>query len=404
MVSLPPASFSIAVGISFLMIQLLFLGNLSYLYGTKFKESERVHNLNLLYVDYDGGIIDQSVSDAYTLLQSSRNAVCSGDYWGAIYALPGASSNLESALANENSTPTTLTYVWNGARYAAVSQSAVYTNLQTLVQTTRSTYYANNASAVLLTNINAMDGSRALYNSVSMIMPIIMQFFFMMAMNGISPQYRLFTTLSPRTNGIIRMGISVLYTFISALCMIGYIWAFREGWAVNGNQFVLSWMTVWLYMHINFMFFDILTTFVPMQYMSFCVITWAITNVSSTISPFELNPGFYRWAHALPAHETYVILAQIWSDGCNNQLYRALPILFSWWTIGIAVHVYAAYYRCEQARMLEQKTVQSEPKTPVGSPDRIPLRNRRATLESFQAERRIYGPSYPTMPSKLDDH
>jgi hypothetical protein len=66
-----------------------------------------------------------------------------------------------------------------------------------------------------------------------MIMPIIMQFFFMMALNGVSAQYRLFSTLSWSTKGLIRMCVSVFYTLVSCLCMIGYTWAFKEDWAVN---------------------------------------------------------------------------------------------------------------------------------------------------------------------------
>jgi hypothetical protein len=444
--------FFLAVGISLLMIQVLFLSNLSYLYGTQFKESERTHNLNILYVDYDGGIIGQSVIDAYHLLEGNtfptirhlptenfpapidvRNAVCSGDYWGAIYALPDASDSLAAALVNGSSTvtPTTLAYVWNGARYAAYSQSAIYANIVTLIQTTRSTYYANNASDTLLSDVTALgvfvdpihaqeinikstnQGTRVLYNSVSMIMPIIMQFFFMMALNGISAQYRLFSKLSWVMNGLIRMCVSVLYTLVSSLCMIGYIWGFKEDWAVNGAQFVLSWMTVWLYMHINFLLFDIMTTFIPMQFMPFCILTWMITNVASTIAPFELSPGFYRWGYALPAHEAYSILGQIWSNGCNNQLHRALPILFSWWVVGACVVVYALHYRCRQARILERKTQflenavdenqEDRPKTPAGSPDRILPRDRRSTMESIELERRVYGPQYPTMPGTFDN-
>ncbi|KAL3429183.1 hypothetical protein BDV09DRAFT_200851 [Aspergillus tetrazonus] len=156
-----------------------------------------------------------------------------------------------------------------------------------------------------------------------------------------------------------------------------------------------------------------MTTFIPMQFMPFCILTWMITNVASTIAPFELSPGFYRWAYALPAHEAYSILGQIFSDECNNQLYRALPILFSWWVVGALVVVYALHYRCRQARILESKTQVSDnainenqedrPKTPAGSPDRILSRDRRSTMESIELEQRVYGPQYPTMPRTFDN-
>ncbi|KAJ6063933.1 nitrosoguanidine resistance protein SNG1 [Penicillium canescens] len=72
------------------------------------------------------------------------------------------------------------------------------------------------------------------------------------------------------------------------------IWGVRESWDVNETQFVLTWMIVWLYMHIKFGILDILTTFIPTQYLPFCALNWVIINVSSTISPFELQPGFYK--------------------------------------------------------------------------------------------------------------
>jgi len=47
------------------MLQVLFLGNLSYLFGTTHNQATRLHNLNVLYVDFDGGIVGESVQAAY---------------------------------------------------------------------------------------------------------------------------------------------------------------------------------------------------------------------------------------------------------------------------------------------------------------------------------------------------
>lgn len=108
-------------------------------------------------------------------------------------------------------------------------------------------------------------GARALYNTVSVVMPVIQQLFFMMALNDISSHFHILTKLDWHANGLLRMCISAAYTFVGALCMIAYIWSFRESWEVNGNQFALSWMIIWLYMHINSLIMDFLTTFIPMQ-------------------------------------------------------------------------------------------------------------------------------------------
>ena len=76
---------------------------------------------------------------------------------------------------------------------------------------------------------------------------------------------------------------------------------------------------------------------IPVQFASFFILTWIIVNVSSTISPFDLSPGFYRLGYALPAYELYPVLDDIWTDSCSPYLYRSLPILFSWWVVGLVL-------------------------------------------------------------------
>ncbi|RDH31255.1 hypothetical protein BDQ94DRAFT_160825 [Aspergillus welwitschiae] len=442
--------FLMAIAISFILLQILFLGNMCYLYATQFRDTSRSHALKILYVDFDGGIIGQSVLDAYQDLRGLsfptvesvsqsvyssplevKKAVCDGDFWGAIYSNAGASNNLTAALTSgvSNDQPA-LTYIWNGARYPAFSQSIIYSNILSLVQGSRDAYYARNASSDLgfatLSNPTSMQaflnpitaseinikptnqGARVLYNTVSMVMPIIQQFFFMMALNGICMEFQVLRKLSWLANGLLRLCISVVYTFIGSLLMVGYIWAFRESWNVNSNQFVLCWMIIWLYMHLNFLILDILTTFISMQFLPFCVLTWVIVNVASTISPFELNPGFFRWGYALPAHETYQVLVQIWSDGCNGQLYRALPILFGEWLIALIIVVFSVQYRCKAAMDVEQA---GQPEKDTDVHNGIPLSDyrrvsrestetmlsqQRAARRSALSERAAYGPSYPT--------
>ncbi|KAJ5481896.1 hypothetical protein N7475_000708 [Penicillium sp. IBT 31633x] len=396
-----------AVITMFVLLQVLFLANMCYLYATQFRSTTRYHNFNILYVDYDGGIIGKSVTDAYQQVRGNgfptieskssreypqsdniREAVCRGEYWGAVYANVNGSNGLESALMNGSSLPTSITYVWNGVRYPVFSQAAVHSNLIRLIETTRSTYYANIGTSVVASanlsnpgtlaafldpihtkeiNIKGTEhGTRVLYNTVSMAMPIIQQFFFILALNGISDHFKSFTELSWKTNGLIRAIASILYTSIGALFMTTYIWAYKESWGQDGSRFVLTWIILWLLMHINFLFFDITTAFIPIQFMPFIVLTWVILNVASSISPFEMSPGFFRWGYALPSHEAYQVLVQIWSGGCNNRLYQALPIMFSWWVVGIPVAVYAMQHRCKNA-MAAQGLVDSAVKHTMGN-------------------------------------
>lgn len=433
--------FTGAVAGSSVLLQILFLANMCYLYATQFNDSTRAHNMKILYVDYDGGVVGQAVMDAYQALEGNdfpslyseptsqcstpedvRGAVCSGDYWAAIYTNKNASTSLDTSLAyGTTSSNTALTYVWNGARYPAFAQSEIYSNILVLVESARSTYYTSSASKVLnfgnLSNPVALEtflnpiqaseiniketdqGTRVLYNTVSLVMPIIQQFFFMMALNGISSKFHIFTKLGLVANGLIRMITSIVYTFVGSLCMAGYIWGFKESWDVSSNQFALTWMIIWLFMHINFLVVDVLTAFIPMEFLPFCVLTWVVINVGSSISPFELNPGFFRWGYAIPAHEVYQVLVQIWSDGCQDQSYRALPILFSWWIVGLAVVIYATYHRCQTALKAKSETEAVKDTNnlrPSSSSADILESERRHTIESIRLEQMAYGPSYPT--------
>jgi hypothetical protein len=100
--------------INFALLQLLFFGLFSYLFGSLYQQGSHIHNMNVLYVDYDGGLIGTAVKQAYNALQGNdfptlveggvtqyptpsdiEKDVCSTKYWAAIYTSPGATSRLE---------------------------------------------------------------------------------------------------------------------------------------------------------------------------------------------------------------------------------------------------------------------------------------------------------------------
>ena len=306
----------------------------------------------------------QHLQQDYPTQQDLQQAVCGGGYWGAIYAAPNASVELSTALfspeAAQRYDNSQLGFIWSSSRYPAYSQG-VYANLVQITEAAVAVYKQANGTRVL-SSINTSDpsiartildpisttqidlhpmpqGQRFYYNTVSMVMPILIQFFFIMALNGLSMQNNLSGTLSPLQHTLFRFVTSVIFTFVSALVMAGYVWAFREDWKVTGGQFALSWMAIWLAMHVNFLLIDCATAMIPMQFMPHLILTWIIINVTSTIGPFEQSPGFYRLGYALPAHELYEILMDIWTRGCNPVLYRALPILFSEWVVGLGLFV-----------------------------------------------------------------
>jgi hypothetical protein len=354
--------------------------------------------MNVLFVDYDNGTVGASIRDAYASLkadsfptlqekassqyptpESIEESVCKTRYWGAIYVSPGASSRLTDALlggiaATNYNRSDVLTYLWNEARYSAVVDSSISNSLKTLSSTARLAYTARNGSSAiqmlspsnptydtsisifanpwLLTDINIQpttQGSRLIYNTLVIILILIQEFFYLGTINGLYVQFKIYARVYPHRIIAIRNLISLSYTFVGSLCVTGMIWAFRADWAVNGNQFALSWAVLWLFAHSNFLWLDVFTVWVPPQFVPMSLITWIVFNVTSILIPFELSPAFYKWAYAMPAHEAFQTLIDIWSRGCNPQLHYALPILFALEISGLLLSGLGVYRRCHYA-------------------------------------------------------
>lgn len=427
----------ITVVIAGIAVLCLFMGNLLYLYGSVYQQASKSNAFHILMVDYDGGIVGKSMAAAYQQLKSpsfptffTRSmsdypspddivlAVRTQQYWAAIYSMPGASDRLGSALlggiaaATYNSS-NALTYVWNEVRYPATSDAVFESSFLELVIAARLAYNHINGTGALqslvqddeaavqafldpitASSINiepVSQGSRVFYNTISMAMPIIQQFFFIIALNGISLRFKLYSRLSPKVSGLVRFAASLFYTFFGALAMTGYIWAFRETWSVDGRQFALTWMLLWLLMHVHFCIIESATMVLPPPAMPFIVVTWIFLNITSTNSPFEINPGFYRWGYALPGYEAYQILIDIWSDGGSRHLYRALPILFSWWIVALVLASVGHRRRCRQgvnmAMMTSGNAFDDEERTASGAGDDVkdqvgPILNGGSTAEA----------------------
>lgn len=330
-----------------------------------------------------------------------------------------------------------MTYVWNEVRYPPFSDEAFQANFERLAPAARLAYNMANGTSALkaidlndesaiqtllnpigISSINIMateQGTKLFYNTVSMVMPQLQQFFFLLILNGISHELQLYSKLHVRVSGLVRLGLSLAYDLVAALCMTGYIWDYRENWDVNGNQFVLTWMLLWLLHHIHFVVLDTVTAFLPLLAIPFVLLTWIIFNITASISPFEINPGFYRWGYALPANEAYTMLTDIWSSGSVPKLWRSLPILFSWWIAGLSAATYGHFHRCHKAWTLDEKieelekssTTQTKPSKGIksnskeedlNSLDRMPSQR---LLEAAAVYRDTYGPSIP-MPFRLE--
>jgi hypothetical protein len=98
------------------------------------------------------------------------------------------------------------------------------------------------------------------------------------------------------------------------------------------------------------------------------LITWVVLNVTSILLPFELSPGFFHWAYAMPAHEVYQVFVDIWSGGCNPKLSYALPVLFAFELSGLIFSGIGVHRRAHYAVIkdeAEQQALQARVDTAV---------------------------------------
>ncbi|GKZ95142.1 hypothetical protein AnigIFM59636_008881 [Aspergillus niger] len=399
-----------AATINLLILQLLFLGLFCYLFGSIFQQTTHIHNLNVLFVDYDGGAIGRAVRTAYQQLQGAGfptlreqsaevypnpasivSTVCNIHYWGGFYIAANASSRLSAALTGIRTatynTSDVMTLVWNEARYSTVVDSAIQSNILSLSEAARIVYTTTNGPSILQT-VNTSDqtaittladpwtlstiniqpttqGSRLIYNTLVVILILIQEFFYLGYLNGLYQQFHLYTSVDAHRIAIIRQLISGIYTFIGSLCTTGAIWAFRYGWHVNGGQFMITWMALWLFAHLNFLVLDVFTIWLAPPFVPMALISWVVLNVSSILLPFELSPGFYKWGYALPAHAIFQVMVDIWSGGCNPQLDYALPVLFAYEVVGMVLSSLGVYRRAHYAVLAEEAKKESQERLAV---------------------------------------
>jgi hypothetical protein len=366
----------------------LILLSLANLYGAVSSTSTRTQNLRIMTVDHDNGTVSAALHNAYGKLQDTsfptlepaRKAlfptvqelateVCQNRHiWGGIYVQPGASETLDDAISDSDAmynSSQSIILVYNSIRYPSATSSDVVSRLTSLLDAMSRSWQANHglelathrtnttrpelspSSLSILTNpftnpsIAYIDitpspqGSKALYNTVTIVATILSQFFFCLAISSLTQCHTLATRLTLTQHFAFRYTASLVYSASMAATLTGVLWSFRDGWAVTAAQGVQTWLVyIWL-TQIEFFIFDTVLGLLKMPLYPYFVLSWVLLNVTSVMQPVELMGDWYRWAYALPSFEAYQLLITVWSHGCVPQTFRAVPILAAWWTSGL---------------------------------------------------------------------
>jgi hypothetical protein len=234
-----------------------------------------------------------------------------------------------------------------------------------------------------------------------------------MVLNGVLGAHNLYKKMTVLSSMRLRRFVTIIYACGAGLSQISYCWTFKEDWAVNANQFVLTWMVFWLPIHTHLVVLGTIVTLAPMSVTPFVVLFWILMNVVSSISPFELQPGFYHWGIALLALPAYSILVTIWTGGAHNKLYRTILISFAWWVTGnittTLAHIHACHlaYKYDHGLSVDQhasrdmKDVKAAPATSEETVNVLrtseALSRQHTHGEIARGHREVYGPSMPPL-------
>lgn len=287
-----------------LLVLAVFWIDMSHVYGLFYNQGAWTKKGQVAVVDFDGGFFGSSVIEAaasrnrtygyptYTIVPADtttpdgiRHEVFTGKYWAALYASPGATDRFQAAIgdtANEQYDPAgAVAYVTMTARYFAFYEFNIFVSSLTVMsiatsiirqravavvfspEATTSTTLSQNALATLgdpaqpveipaaYANFSLAD-DRVFVNTIGTIMPVLMQFFFLMALNGISNNMHIFAKRRTRDHVRSRATCAIIWPAITSLCTTSWTFIFMRSYPFNAGQFFGIWGISYLYEAITF--------------------------------------------------------------------------------------------------------------------------------------------------------
>jgi hypothetical protein len=382
------------------MIMAVFWINSSHIYGLFHHQGAYVKRAHVALADFDGGDFGEALRTAAMLNNGSyghptylnidsttsspeqiRHDVFKGKYWAAIVVQPGASARFEEAVSGSASSynaSNVYTYYLMPARYytlyAAGIQSTVITTASTAAGVYSGRYIApriargrfgnTTVAAIALAvpaqavSANATSQSfadmddKAFVNTLGAVFPVLMQFFFIMAWNGICNGMHLYAAYDLRTHILARFFCGLIWPFFSSLCSAGWTFAFRGSYNMTTRMFFAYWAVTWVYSMISFDLLDLITGFVPMAFVPFFLLTWIVFSVGAALGAPTILNNWYRINYFFPSLHWYQTFITIISEGGVNRLYYTLPILAAWCVLLKILSPLATKHRVNKAKQV----------------------------------------------------
>lgn len=352
--------------------------NAAHIYGIFHKQGAYVHRAKVALADFDGGDFGEALRISAARTNASygyptyvnvntvgsspeqiRREVFKGTYWAAIVVEAGATARFEDAVngsAQAYDPSSVYTYYLLDARYFTVYTSSILSTTVTAASTASGVFsaefitpivargaYANTTAA-----LSALSGparatempaafqlfgdldDKAFVNTIGAVLPIVMQFFFIMAWNGVCNGMHLYAAFDLRTHMVARLFWSTVWPVFTSLCTAGWTFAFRGSYHIDAKMFFAFWALTWVFSMINFDMLDIITGFIPMAFVPFLFLSWIMFNVAASLGPPEILNHWYRISYLFPSLHWYRTFITIITQGAYNNLRYTLPVLAAW--------------------------------------------------------------------------
>ncbi|GAB7336786.1 hypothetical protein MBLNU13_g10872t1 [Cladosporium sp. NU13] len=360
------------------MLVIVFWINAAHLYGLFHHQDAYTHRARVALADFDGGAFGEAlrlsavtnnasygyptfvnIDTTASSMNLVRREVFKGTYWAAIVVHPGATDRFKNAV---NGTTTdydsndVYSYVVLDARYYTLYASSILSTTVSTASTASGIFsakfiadllphgeFANTTAAIsaltgpahaveipAASRLFAVLDDKAFINTVGTVLPILMQFFFIMAWNGICNSMHLYAGYDLRTHILARLFWSTIWPICTSLCVVGWTLAFRGSYPIDVKMFFAFWAVTWVFCMINFDVLDIVIGFIPMAFVTFFVLTWVIFNVVASLGPEEMLNHWYRVNYLFPSLHWYQTTITILTKGGNSKLYYTLPVLVAW--------------------------------------------------------------------------
>ncbi|KAH8119235.1 hypothetical protein DFH11DRAFT_1563712 [Phellopilus nigrolimitatus] len=378
---------------------LMIFGVLSIFWGSLWKTDSYTHNLNGWIVDFDGGPIGQTVTQAFLNAtgrpeQMSWKAVDASQFangvddvaqavvdekaWVAVTVNPGASNNLSAAIASADAS-------YNGSlAVTAYAAEARNENGYMIIVPVMEVPLVAAAKAFALLNSRQIASNSStnfqqlllqapsivtqpVYYTIANIRPFdvpvataMMSYQARVIISGLNRHLCLRSLLMLRVIAPI-FAYFVISLFFSLLSL-AFQAPFRR--VFGGWGFVIYWMMNWMGMCALGLALESFITVLTPAFTPFFLVLWIISNVSIASVPIEVLPGVFRYGYATPFYNISRTVRTILFN-TRNQVGLNFGVQIAWIAISlITMLLFTVLLRQKEQRELRRQQASSSEKKP----------------------------------------